>query len=82
MLSLLIPGKNEWTVIINKNWKQHLASEYDEKDDIVRLKVKPKKNVHTERLQYFVENGNGNSVKIAVAWEKLRIEFPFTILNK
>jgi hypothetical protein len=77
-----IPGKNEWTVIINKNWKQHLASEYDEKDDIVRLKVKPKKNVHTERLQYFVENGNGNSVKIAVAWEKLRIEFPFTILNK
>jgi len=27
-----IPGKNEWTLIINKNWKQHLASEYDEKE--------------------------------------------------
>ena len=49
-----IPGKNEWIVIINKQWKQHLATEYDEKEDVVRIKVKPKKNIHTERLQYFI----------------------------
>jgi hypothetical protein len=76
-----IPGKNEWIVIINKNWQQHLATAYDEKDDIVRLKVKPKKNVHTERLQYFIETSKGNNGKIAVAWEKVRIEFPFTMIN-
>ncbi len=74
-----IPGKKEWTVIINKNWKQHLATEYDEKEDVVKIKVKPTKNKHTERLQYFIETGNGNNGKIAVAWEKLRIEFPFAI---
>jgi hypothetical protein len=74
-----IPGKNEWTVIINKQWKQHLATEYDEKNDVVRIKVKPKKNAHTERLQYFIETTKENNVKIAIAWEKLRIEFPFTI---
>lgn len=74
-----IPGKNEWTIIINKHWQQHLATEYDEKDDIVRLKVKTKKNAHTERLQYFIETTKENNGKIAVAWEKLRIEFPFTI---
>lgn len=74
-----IPGKKEWTLIINKNWKQHLASEYDEKDDIVRVKVKPKKVSHTERLQYFVETGKTNNGKIAVAWEMIRVEFPFTI---
>ena len=74
-----IPGKKEWTIIINKNWKQHLASEYDEKDDIVRVKVKPKKNEHTERLQYFIETGNANTGNIAVAWEKIKVEFPFTI---
>lgn len=76
-----IPGKIEWTVIINKQWKQHLATEYTEKDDIVRVKVKPKKNVHTERLQFFVETTKGSSGKIAVAWEKVRIEFPITIKN-
>ncbi len=74
-----IPGKKEWIVIINKNWKQHLASEYDEKDDIVRIKVKPIKTAHTERLQYFIETKNGKNTKIAVAWEKIRIEFPFII---
>ena len=76
-----IPGKKEWTLIINKNWKQHLATEYDEKDDLVRIKVKPKKNNHTERLQYFIETGKVNGGKIAVAWEKIRVEFPFVLKN-
>ncbi|MFZ5977665.1 MULTISPECIES: DUF2911 domain-containing protein [Hydrotalea] len=74
-----IPGKNEWTVIINKQWKQHLATEYDEKEDVVRIKVKPKKNVHTERLQYFIEPAKGNDLKLAMAWEKIRIEFSIKI---
>jgi hypothetical protein len=76
-----IPGKKEWIVIINKNWQQHLATEYDEKEDVIRINVKPAKNAHTERLQYFVETSKGNNGKIAVAWEKLRIEFPFIIKN-
>ena len=74
-----IPGKDAWTVIINKQWKQHLATEYDEKEDLVRVKVKPKKNGHTERLQYFVETGKGNEGKIAMAWEKIKIELPITL---
>ncbi len=76
-----IPGQEEWIVIVNKKWNQHLASEYDEKDDVVRIKVKPAQNTHTERLQYFIQTSNGDNGKIAVAWEKLRIEFPFTIKN-
>lgn len=75
-----IPGKAEWTIIINKHWKQHLATEYDEKDDVVRMKIKPKKNAHTERLQYFIKDFGNNKGAIAVAWEKLRIEFGVTTL--
>ncbi len=76
-----IPGKKEWTVIINKNWKQHLATEYDAKDDVIRIKVKPMKNVHLERLQYFIENNKDNKGKISVAWEKIKISVPFIIKN-
>lgn len=76
-----IPNKKEWTLIINKNWKQHLATEYDEKDDIIRIKVKPKKVNHTERLQYFIETGKNETGRIAVAWEKIRVEFPFALKN-
>jgi hypothetical protein len=74
-----IPGKDAWTIIINKQWKQHLATEYDQKEDVVRIKVKPKKAAHTERLQYFVEAGKGREGKIAMAWEKIKIELPITI---
>lgn len=74
-----IPGKKEWTVIINKNWQQHLASEYDEAEDIVRMKVKSKKNDHTERLQYFIEMKNTTDGRMAMAWEKAKIEFPFKL---
>jgi hypothetical protein len=74
-----IPGKNEWTLIINKNWEQHLAGEYDEADDIVRVKVKPKKRDHIERLQYFISEGKNKDGKIGVAWEKLEVELPIKI---
>lgn len=76
-----IPGVDEWTLILNKNWEQHLASEYDEKDDIVRVKVKPMKADHTERLQYFIEVADKKQGKISVAWEKVRVELPFTFRN-
>ena len=74
-----IPGQDEWTLIINKHWQQHLASEYDEKDDVVRLKVKPVKVPHTERLQYFIDEGKNGEGKIAVAWEQVRVEMPFKL---
>lgn len=76
-----IPGKKEWMLIINKNWKQHLATEYDEKDDIIRIKVKPKKVNNTERLQYFIETGKNETGRIAVAWEKIRVDFDFRFLK-
>lgn len=70
-----IPGKKEWTAIINKKWKQHLATEYDSAEDVVRVKVKPQKASHLERLQYFIEPKGS----IAVGWEKLKISIPVAI---
>jgi hypothetical protein len=71
-----IPGKTQWTIIINKNWDQHLANDYEQKDDVVRIKVKPLKQVKiTERLQYFIKNRTGGKGTISVAWEKLTVTF-------
>ena len=71
-----IPGKKEWTIIINKNWDQHLTDDYLQQDDIVRLKVKPSKQKKiTERLQYYIVDDKNGKGKIAIAWELLRVEF-------
>jgi hypothetical protein len=76
-----IPGKETWTVIINKKWDQHLADDYSELEDLVRLSVKPtvtKEN--SERLQYII-NGSGESrAYIIIRWEKLEVSFPIEIL--
>ncbi len=70
-----IPSNGEWTFIVNKNYQQHLTDEYDAKDDLVRLKIKPVVTEHvTERLQYFIE-----ADKLVIAWEKIRLEVPVTI---
>jgi hypothetical protein len=77
-----IPGKTSWTVIINKNWEQHLADDYDKKDDIVRIQVVPTQQAKSlERLQYFVKREKGNQGSIAFAWDKLRIEFELAVLK-
>jgi hypothetical protein len=34
-----IPGKQNWTVILNTNYDQHLADEYDQKEDVARYQV-------------------------------------------
>lgn len=70
-----IPSNGEWIFILNKNYQQHLTDEYDAKDDLLRLNVKPvTTETITERLQYFVEAN-----KLAIAWEKIRIEIPLTV---
>ena len=75
-----IPGKYEWTIIINKNWNQHLTDDYLQEQDVVKISVKPvtEKQI-TERLQYFIEDGKNGNGKIAMAWELLRIAFDITI---
>lgn len=71
-----IPGKEEWTVIINKNWEQHLADEYDEKDDLVRIKVKPQTTEEiTERLSYEIDQTGERTADIIISWEKIRVMF-------
>ncbi|MEJ8758728.1 DUF2911 domain-containing protein, partial [Pontibacter sp. H259] len=48
-----IPGKEEWTVVVNRNWEQHLADDYTASDDVLRIKVKPQAaDQHQERLRY------------------------------
>jgi len=74
-----IPGEKEWTLILNSHWKQHLASEYDEKDDIVRVRVKPSKVQHTERLEYSIRVDQSGRGTMDMRWEKRKVELPFVL---
>jgi len=68
-----IPGENEWTVIINKNWEQHLGDDYSQEEDIVRLSVVPEENEFVESLKYSVVSSDETKGYIHFEWEKLII---------
>jgi len=77
-----IPGKEEWTIIINKNWDQHLTDDYNQTLDVVRLKVKPEtEGTHQERLRYLIESEDGQRGEVLIYWEKLVISIPITSTN-
>lgn len=68
-----IPGKESWTVILNENWNQHLADEYDPNLDILRLDVIPQPHEFTEQLQYTVTGSVDGTGFMEFAWEELNI---------
>ena len=76
----VIPSKEEWVVIFNTNWDQHGKDQYDAKDDVLRLKVKPIiSETVTEHLAYSLKKVAGAEGSISLAWEKVSISFNFTI---
>lgn len=75
-----IPRKEEWTVILNKNWNQHQADHYKESEDVVRLNVKPQPTADTvERLKYEINQTGSRTAEISISWEKLRVPFSIEI---
>jgi hypothetical protein len=77
-----IPSKEEWTVIINRNWDQHLADEYSEQDDVARIKVRPvMMNETVERLRYNIDQAGERLANVTMSWEKLQLPFAIRIVD-
>ena len=75
-----IPSKDEWTIIFNSNWEQHGKDEDDEKDDVIRFKVKPNFSEEIkEHLEYKVDKVDDAEGKINLSWEKVSIDFNFKV---
>src|SRR5258706_1957164 len=76
-----IPSKEEWTIIINKNWEQHLADDYNEKDDVARLKAPVQESQQRERLKYYLVQIDESTMEVTVAWDKVKVSFPIKLLS-
>ncbi len=69
---------NECTLIFSKNASSWGHYYYDEKEDALRIKVKPVTlDKSTEWLKYEFMNQTENKATVALQWEKLMI--PFTV---
>lgn len=78
----MIPSENEWTIIFNKHWEQHGKDEYDEKDDVMRFKVRTEISEEiTEHLVYEVSETGTAEGMISFSWEKVTMSFLFEVIE-
>jgi hypothetical protein len=69
----VIPAKKEWIIIFNKVADQWGAFEYNEAEDAIRIKVKPRQGEFEEWLKYEFTKTGDYSANISLIWEKQRI---------
>jgi hypothetical protein len=70
-----IPGENEWEIIFSKDTEVDDGSQFDEKKEILRIKVTPKEGPFTERMSFTFTNTTDTYSEVNLIWEKLRVSF-------
>jgi hypothetical protein len=76
----LIPSKEEWTVIFNKNWDQHGKDDYDKSEDVVRFQLTPEfSDEIKEELEYKIHKTDNSKGIFSLEWERVKISFPFVV---
>jgi tetratricopeptide (TPR) repeat protein len=71
----MIPGPEEWTIIFSFNSTAWGSFFYDEREDALRIVVKPRVAIHEESLRYGFDELEENSALAYLHWEKLLIPF-------
>ena len=70
-----IPGKDQWAIIFSKNSTSWGSFSYDEKEDALRVIVKPHAAEAFEQLTYTFEDVKPESAVATLRWEKLAVPF-------
>ena len=71
-----IPGENQWIIIINKEWDMHLADDYDQQSDIVRVEaVVNILDEAVEALTFEVKTVDDTKGNVTIKWANSSVSF-------
>src|SRR5579863_116216 len=70
-----IPNADHWTIIFSKNSTSWGSFSYDEKEDALRVDVKPQPAEFREALTYTFDDVKPDSAAATLRWEKLAVPF-------
>src|SRR5260370_29215652 len=74
-----IPDKDQWTIIFSKNATSWGSFSYDEKEDALRVNVKPHAAEAFEVLTYVFDDVKPDSALATLRWEKLAVPFRVSV---
>src|SRR5438270_8444387 len=75
----LIPTADQWTVIFSKNSTSWGSFTYDEKEDALRVNVKPQPAEFHDALTYDFDQLKPDSAVVSLRWEKLAVPFNVSV---
>jgi len=71
----MLPGENEWTVIFSRMNAAWGSFSYDQKEDALRVTVKPQPSEMHEAVTYDFDDPKPDAVTVTLRWEKLAVPF-------
>lgn len=77
-----IPQKDNWTIIINKNYDQWGAYDYKKSQDLLRFDVPVNESEFKENFQIDLNAQDANNTELVIAWEKVSISFKISEAEK
>ena len=75
----MIPNADEWTIIFSKNSTSWGSFTYDEKEDALRVTVKPKAADMHNALTYDFDDLQKDSAVVELEWEKIAVPFKVSV---
>src|SRR6266481_961391 len=77
-----IPDKDQWTIIFSKNSTSWGSFSYDQKEDALRVTVKPHPAESCDTLTYVFDDIKPDSAAATLRWEKLAVPFRVSVDTK
>jgi hypothetical protein len=71
----MIPTADQWTIIFSKNSTSWGSFSYDEKEDALRVTVKPQSGENQDALAYTFEEVKPDSTAVTMHWAKAVVPF-------
>jgi hypothetical protein len=75
----MIPNADEWTVIFSNNSTSWGSFTYDEKEDALRINVKPSSADMHNALTYDFDQLKPDSALVVMEWEKVAVPFKVSV---
>jgi tetratricopeptide (TPR) repeat protein len=75
----MIPAADQWTVIFSKNSTSWGSFSYDEKEDALRVTVKPQSGNFQEALEYTFDDVKPDSAAATLRWAKMVVPFHVSV---
>jgi len=75
----MIPSADEWTIIFSRNSTSWGSFTYDDKEDALRVTVKPKAAEMHNALTYDFDDLQKDSAVVELEWEKVAVPFKVSV---